>query len=61
MNILNNSNDICDFCPLDKKGAFYTPNSSSAGCEGSHCNEANEAYQEYQINKLFNCCYITLT
>ena len=38
--------ELCEHCPLEKKGSYHTPNSLSAGCEGSSCNEAYEIYLE---------------
>ena len=39
---------LCDFCPLDKKGAYSVPGSLIVGCEGSHCDVAEEKYLEWE-------------
>ena len=38
--------ELCKWCPLDKKGAYSVPGGFMAGCEGSHCKEAYENYME---------------
>lgn len=38
---------LCEYCPLDKRGAYSLPGGFQAGCEGKCC---DEAYQEY-LNK----------
>jgi len=37
-------NDLCDFCPLEKKGVYNVPGPGGciAGCEGSHCDVAED-------------------
>jgi len=39
---------LCAYCPLPKElqGSYSTPAGNSAGCEGSHCNEAYGIYLE---------------
>ena len=39
--------DLCEYCPLEKKGVYSTPGGKSIGCEGSHCDEAYSLYLEY--------------
>ncbi len=36
--------ELCNHCPLEKKGAYHTPGCLSVGCEGSRCNEAYDNY-----------------
>lgn len=36
--------ELCDWCPLEKKGAYSTPGGFMAGCEGSCCKEAYDNY-----------------
>ena len=38
--------DLCKWCPLDKKGVYHVPGGFMAGCEGSRCKEAYEHYAE---------------
>lgn len=38
--------DLCKWCPLEKKGAYSVPGGFMAGCEGSRCSSAYEAYLE---------------
>ena len=38
--------ELCKWCPLDKKGVYHVPGGFMAGCEGSRCKEAYEAYLE---------------
>ena len=42
--------ELCEYCPLDKdkRGVFSTPGGMSAGCEGSHCDVAEEKYLEWE-------------
>jgi hypothetical protein len=35
---------LCDYCPLEKKGSYSTPGGIHAGCEGSACDDAYDAY-----------------
>lgn len=35
---------LCDYCPLEKKNVYSTPGGSTAGCEGSCCDDAYDAY-----------------
>jgi len=41
--------ELCEYCPLDKKGVYSTPSGISAGCEGSHCDRAYDIYLEHLI------------
>ncbi len=36
--------DLCKYCPLEKKGAYGVDGGYMAGCEGSRCNDAYEHY-----------------
>ena len=36
--------ELCKWCPLDKKGVYSVPGGYMAGCEGSRCKEAYEFY-----------------
>ena len=40
--------ELCKWCPRDEKirGVYSVPGGFAAGCEGSHCKEAYEAYIE---------------
>lgn len=38
--------ELCKWCPLDKKGVYHVPGGFMAGCEGSRCKEAYEFYAE---------------
>ena len=38
--------ELCDYCPLEKKGVYSVPGGYKAGCEGSHCEEAYENYKD---------------
>jgi hypothetical protein len=45
--------ELCKYCPLDKdkRGVYSTLGGMSAGCEGSHCDVAEESYLE--SNKIY--------
>jgi hypothetical protein len=34
--------DLCNFCPLEKKGVYGVPGGFAAGCEGSKCDVARD-------------------
>jgi hypothetical protein len=40
--------ELCGWCPLSEnlRGVYSVPCGSIAGCEGSHCGQAYEAYYE---------------
>ena len=40
--------ELCKWCPKDEeyRGVYSVPGGFAAGCEGSHCKEAYEAYLE---------------
>jgi hypothetical protein len=38
--------DLCNYCPLEKKGVYSVPGGYFAGCEGIRCKEAYESYLE---------------
>jgi hypothetical protein len=43
---------LCNFCPLEKKGAYGVDGGYMAGCEGSKCDSARDNYDEkYQKAK----------
>ena len=42
--------ELCDFCPLEKKGVYSVPGGFCAGCDGSRCTEAYENYLESLID-----------
>jgi hypothetical protein len=44
---------LCDYCPLEKKGAYNNNGGSVAGCEGSDCDEAYEVYLQKCEGKTF--------
>lgn len=46
--------ELCNYCPLPEeyRGTYSTPGGISAGCEGSHCEEAYELYLEECEDKL---------
>lgn len=45
--------ELCKYCPLDKdkQGVYSTPGGYSAGCEGSHCTEAKQNYDDQIIQE----------
>jgi hypothetical protein len=38
--------DLCKYCPLEKKGVYGVDGGYMAGCEGSRCDDAYENYLE---------------
>jgi hypothetical protein len=38
------ADELCEYCPLDKKEVYSVPGGYKAGCEGSHCDIAYENY-----------------
>jgi len=36
--------ELCKYCPLEKKGVYSVPGGFVAGCEGSECDNAYENY-----------------
>jgi len=36
--------DLCKYCPLEKKGVYGVDGGYMAGCEGSRCDDAYENY-----------------
>ena len=46
--------ELCKWCPRDEKirGVYSVPGGFAAGCEGSHCKEAYEAYLEERAAEL---------
>lgn len=44
--------DLCKYCPLEKKGAYYTPGCLSVGCEGVCCDTAYGNYLEECASEL---------
>ena len=48
--------ELCEYCPLEKKGVYSVPGGSVAGCEGSHCAIAYDIYlesiEEYEMNNI---------
>lgn len=38
--------ELCKWCPLEKKGTYSTAGGLMVGCEGSHCKEAYDNYME---------------
>lgn len=43
--------DLCKYCPLDKKGVYGVDGGYMAGCEGSRCEEAYENYLDEHLHK----------
>lgn len=39
--------ELCEFCTLEKKGIYGVPGGFVAGCEGSGCDNAYDAYVDY--------------
>ena len=39
--------NLCDYCPLEKKGVYGVPGGFVAGCEGSRCDDAYDNYLEH--------------
>ncbi|GAH06133.1 unnamed protein product [marine sediment metagenome] len=37
---------LCDYCHLEHKGVYSLPGGFAAGCEGSGCDNAYDAYLE---------------
>ena len=44
--------DLCKYCPLEKKGVYVVAGGPFAGCEGSRCDEAYENYENLVSQKL---------
>jgi hypothetical protein len=40
----NLAEDLCKYCPLEKKGVYSMSGGFVAGCEGSRCDDAYENY-----------------
>lgn len=38
--------DLCKYCPLEKKGVYGVDGGYMAGCEGSRCDDAYDNYLE---------------
>lgn len=38
--------DLCKYCPLEKKGIYGVDGGYMAGCEGSRCDDAYDNYLE---------------
>lgn len=38
--------DLCKYCPLEKKGVYGVDGGYVAGCEGSRCDDAYDNYLE---------------
>lgn len=36
--------DLCKYCPLEKKGVYGVNGGYMAGCEGSRCDDAYDNY-----------------
>jgi hypothetical protein len=36
--------ELCEYCPLEKRSVYSVPGGFSAGCEGSRCSDAYENY-----------------
>jgi hypothetical protein len=45
--------ELCKYCPLDKdkQGVYSTPGGYSVGCEGNHCTEAKQNYDDQIIQE----------
>ena len=38
--------DLCKYCPLEKKGVYGVDGGYMAGCEGSRCDDAYDNYMD---------------